>query len=96
MALVVLEAMAFGLPVIITGECGYQGVVRDGVEGFVVPSRNTRRIVQGLEALSCDYDLRTRMSQASRRRAEIYTWKRFESQLIGELSVRLPDLRAAT
>jgi glycosyltransferase involved in cell wall biosynthesis len=96
MALVVLEAMAFGLPVIITRECGYEGVVRDGVEGFIIHSRNTRQIVQSLEALSRDHDLRTRMSQSSRRRAEIYTWKRFESRLIEELSVRLPNVGAAT
>jgi glycosyltransferase involved in cell wall biosynthesis len=96
MALVVLEAMAFGLPVIITRECGYEGVVRDGVEGYVVPSRDSRMIVQSLEQLSRDHELRARMSQASRQRAEIYTWKRFKSQLIGELSARLPDLGAST
>ena len=95
MALVILEAMAFGLPVIITDECGYEGVVRDGIEGFVIPSRDTRLIVQSLEVLWRNHDLRSRMSQASRQRAEIYTWKRFERQLIRELSDRLPDLRAA-
>jgi glycosyltransferase involved in cell wall biosynthesis len=96
MALVVLEAMAFGLPVIITRECGYEGVVHDGIEGFVIPSRNSRRILQSLEVLLRDHDLRTRMSQASRRRAEDYTWERFESQLIEELSSRLPNLGVAT
>jgi glycosyltransferase involved in cell wall biosynthesis len=92
MALVVLEAMAFGLPVIVTPECGYEGIVRDGVEGFVVPSRNATEIAQRLEMLSENGNLRARMGLAARRRAEEFSWSRFEHQLIEEMVSRVPNL----
>jgi len=78
MALVVLEAMAAGLPVIVTEESGYAGIVRSGIEGFIVPARDSRAIAEKLMLLSGDGELRRRMSLASRERAGDYSWSRFE------------------
>ncbi len=80
--LVVLEAMAAGLPVIVTRETGAAEIVRDGVEGFVVPSRDARAIADRLNILSQDGQLRQRMGQAARQRAETYSWTRFETQFL--------------
>lgn len=91
MALVVLEAMATGLPVIVTRESGYEGVVRDGVEGFIVPARDPEAIAHKVEILTEDAGLRLRMGQAARRRAEEFSWQRFERQFIEELTARLPQ-----
>jgi glycosyltransferase involved in cell wall biosynthesis len=94
MALVVLEAMATGLPVIVTRESGYEGVVRDGVEGFIVPARDPEAIARKVEILAEDAGLRLRMGRAARRRAEEFSWRRFEQQFIDELTARLPQASA--
>jgi glycosyltransferase involved in cell wall biosynthesis len=94
MALVVLEAMATGLPVIVTREAGYEGVVRDGVEGFIVPARDSEAIAHKIAVLAEDNDLRRRMGRAARRRAEEFSWRRFERQFIDELTARLPPTSA--
>lgn len=41
-----LEAMAAGLPVIVTKETGLTDFVSDGVEGWIVPSRDTRALAE--------------------------------------------------
>ena len=41
-----LEAMAAGLPVIITKETGLTDFVSDGVEGWIVPSRNVKALAE--------------------------------------------------
>jgi glycosyltransferase involved in cell wall biosynthesis len=91
MALVVLEAMASGLPVVVTRETGYEGLVRDGVEGFIVPRRNFEALASKIEILANDSELRTRMGRAARQRAESYSWRRYERQFIDELAARLPE-----
>jgi glycosyltransferase involved in cell wall biosynthesis len=89
MALVVLEAMASGLPVIVTEESGYGGVIRDGVEGFIIPARDSAAITQKLSLLSEDGDLRRRIGLAARARACEYTWARFEQTATDRLVERL-------
>ena len=74
-ALVVLEAMASGLPVIVTENAGADAV-RDGVEGFVVPVRSPEAIAARLEDLASP-GLRRRMGAAARFRSLEFTWQAF-------------------
>jgi alpha-maltose-1-phosphate synthase len=74
-----LEAMAAGLPVITTHNAG--SVVRDGVDGFIVPIRDADAIAAGIEQLRRDPDKRTAMGRAARARAEQFTWKRYGDEL---------------
>jgi glycosyltransferase involved in cell wall biosynthesis len=85
MARVVLEGMASGLPVIITPLCGYEGIVEDGVEGFLVPPRDPQAIAERLRRLSADGELRVRMGRAARARAEEHAWPRFEARFLDVL-----------
>ncbi len=64
----VLEAMATGLPVVTTDCGGMREAVSDGVEGFVVPTRDTKRMADALERLAADVELRTRLGAAARAR----------------------------
>jgi glycosyltransferase involved in cell wall biosynthesis len=51
-ALTQLEAMAHGLPVITTPNCGE--VVRDGVDGFLIPARDSAALAKALTTLAED------------------------------------------
>jgi len=78
-ALVVLEAMASGLPVIVTPNAGADAV-RDGVDGFEVPVRSAEAIAARLEQLERDDVARVRMGVAARARALGFTWDRFHAE----------------
>ncbi len=64
--LVQLEAMAAGLPVIATAYCGE--VVRHGLDGLIVPPRDSSAIVAALEELRSDPDKYERLSVAASHR----------------------------
>ncbi len=67
---VVLEAMACARPVVVADAGGTREAVRDGVEGFVVPPRDTSALVVALRTLARDPGLRRRMGEAGRARVE--------------------------
>jgi glycosyltransferase involved in cell wall biosynthesis len=73
MGLAVLEAMASGLPAIVTAN-GPGDLIRDGVEGFVVPIRDAGAIAERLEFLRANPDIRMAMARAARLRAEQFGW----------------------
>ena len=78
-ALVTYEALACGLPVVTTPNAG--SVVRDGVEGLIVPIRDVDALAAALERLREDEGLRRNLSVNARRRAETYTWRRHGERL---------------
>lgn len=78
-ATVVYEAMSYGLPCIVTPETG--SVVRDGIEGFVVPAGATDRIAECFERLCRDKELRNRMGRAAIKRAREFTFEKYGERL---------------
>src|SRR5207302_3260740 len=66
-AVVTYEAMACGLPSVVTPSAG--SVVRDGVEGFLVPAGAVEPLAERMEQLGNDRALRAEMSAAARSRA---------------------------
>jgi len=63
-SLVVLEALAMGLPVITTKQNGASEIMTDGREGFVLKSRDDPLLVERMKQL-LDPRLRQRMSEAA-------------------------------
>jgi glycosyltransferase involved in cell wall biosynthesis len=61
-ALVVLEALACGLPVIGTDIAALRGVVRDGANGLLVPAEDPRALANAIETLARDEALRLRLA----------------------------------
>lgn len=74
-----LEAMAAGLPVMTTHNAG--SVVRDGVDGYIIPIRSVDAIIEGIERLRRDPDRRVAMGRAARMRAEQFTWEKYGAGL---------------
>ena len=60
--------MSCGLPVVTTDCGGMREAVTNGIEGFVVPLRDTQAMARALMALAADPALRARMGQAARAR----------------------------
>ena len=65
-----VEAAASGLPQVLTDIRGCREVVRDGVEGFLVPVRDPVGLAGAIARLLEDSALRRRMGAAARERAE--------------------------
>ena len=61
-AVVTYEALACGLPSVVTAAAG--SVVRDGMEGFIVESRDVNTLAHRMELLGNSPELRTRMMSA--------------------------------
>lgn len=64
----VIEAMAFGLPVIASNVGGLPEVVEDGVTGILVPPGDAKALAGAIIRLLSDADLRRRLAQAGQAR----------------------------
>ena len=80
-ALVILEAMSQGLPVITTPNSGAEGIITDGEDGFIVPIRSPEAIAEKLDLLARDRDRLAAMSEAARRKAALHSWAHYREQL---------------
>lgn len=77
---VTYEALAVGVPVVTTEASG--SVVRDGIEGFVVPVRDADSLASHIEKIIEDRNLRERMAQAAKERAKDYTQAKYAERLL--------------
>lgn len=85
----VLEAMTYGVPAIVPPVGGPSELVRHGVEGFAVDSRNSERLTSLLLKLADDAALCMAMSEACRVRAQSFSEKVFAagvSSVVREVS----------
>ena len=72
--LVLLEAMAFALPVVSTLEAGIPDIVVDGETGLLVPPRDASALARAVECLISDRKACRRLGQNGRQRFEaLYT-----------------------
>jgi glycosyltransferase involved in cell wall biosynthesis len=79
--LVLLEAMAMGLPIITTSHTAGPDLIEEGREGFIVPIRDANAIADRLARLHADRTLRDEMSSNARRRAAEFTWEDYGAKL---------------
>ncbi len=78
-AIAVYEALASGLPVITTPNSG--SVVRDGIDGFIVPIRDVEALKEKILLLYENRELRAAMGRNARRRAEEFTWQAYRQRV---------------
>ncbi|WP_348611345.1 glycosyltransferase family 4 protein [Halobaculum rarum] len=85
--LVVSEAMASGTPVIATSQVGVAaaGVVKDGINGFIVPERNPRVLSERLERILGDDELRREMGSAAQETISSYDYDRMVDGFVGAI-----------
>ena len=75
MSLVLLEALAMGLPVVATDISGNREVVLHGENGLLVPPDDPAALRAALLEIIADPDRYQRMSRAARKLAEQYRWE---------------------
>lgn len=81
-ALVVLEALAQGIPVITTINSGTSDLIIDGESGFLVPIRSTGAICEALERLYRDRELLAYMKREALKIARNSGWDNYRQNLL--------------
>lgn len=90
--LVIVEAMSCGLPVVSYAcPCGPKDIITDGVDGFLVPVNDEKRLADRLCRLIKDEELRMKMGKAALQKAKQYSieniipqWMELFNNLINE------------
>lgn len=65
-----IEANAIGRPIITTNSIGCKDTVEDGVNGFLIPVKDSDALADKLKTLILDFDLRKKMGLEARKIAE--------------------------
>jgi glycosyltransferase involved in cell wall biosynthesis len=79
--IVLLEAMASGMPVVTTETCGMKDVIGDGFNGFLVKPADTDAFVNRVERMIDSPALRAQLGNAARETMERHTWDRVAPKL---------------
>jgi phosphatidyl-myo-inositol alpha-mannosyltransferase len=80
--MVLTEAFAGGTPVIASDIAGYRDVVRDGIDGVLVPRGDAQALAETLRDLYEDQERRRRMAIAAAEGAERFAWSRIATEVL--------------
>jgi len=80
--LVVAEAMACGVPAIVSDMVGAKELIEEGHNGFIVPSGNTDALAERMRWCIWNATSVLRMSTAARAAAERYSWANYRWRLL--------------
>ena len=80
--IVLLEAMAAGLPIVASDIAGYRLVLTDHQEGLLVPPEDPNAIAQAVVRLLSSPETRARMTACGRVTAAAYDWTHIASQVL--------------
>jgi phosphatidyl-myo-inositol alpha-mannosyltransferase len=80
--MVLTEAFAAATPVVCSDLPGYADVVRDGVDGLLVPRGDATAMAEALRDLAVDPARRERMGAAALERAQRFAWPRVAGEVV--------------
>jgi phosphatidyl-myo-inositol alpha-mannosyltransferase len=80
--MILTEAFAAATPVLASDIPGYRDVVRDGVDGQLVPPGDPLALAEALRQLALDGRRRERMALAARERAERFAWPHVAAEVL--------------
>jgi glycosyltransferase involved in cell wall biosynthesis len=90
MSVATLEAMAAGLPTVVTRTGGAEELVDEGVSGSIVPWADVAALSDRLRALAQSRDLARRMGAAARARAHSFSWDAAVEQYMAMFDELIP------
>ena len=79
--IVLVEAMAAGLPVVASDIAGYREVARDGLDGLLVRPSDPEALAAGVQRLLDSPALAARLGESGTRRARDFAWDRIIDRL---------------
>ena len=79
--MVALEAMAMGRPVIASEVGGLAFLIRDGINGYHVPTRDPEALAERIYELLSNNQCREEMGRAARQNAERFNWSIIAEQM---------------
>lgn len=83
LAMVQPQAMACGLPIIATTNTGAEDIVRDGVDGFIIPIRDVEALKAKILYLYENQEICRAMGQSAKQRvASGFTWDDYGKKMI--------------
>ncbi len=94
--MVLTEAFAASTPVVASDIPGYRDVVRESVDGLLVPAGDALALAEALRALAFDADMRARMSRAARERAARFAWQHVAAEVLDSYAQALSIGEPAT
>ena len=81
--MVLTEAFAAGTPVVASDIAGYRDVVRDGVDGLLVPRGDAQALAEALRELWHEPDRLIDMGRAAAADVERFAWPRVSQEVMG-------------
>ena len=81
--LTLMESMATGIPTVATATCGMKDVIKNGINGILVPTRDGTSLAAAVEKLLADRHLRESMGRQSN--CDVisqYTWEKVAQPII--------------
>jgi phosphatidylinositol alpha-mannosyltransferase len=94
--MVITEGLAAGTPVLASDIPGYRDVLRDGIDGRLVPAGDPLALAEALRLLALEPERRARMAAAARARAERYAWPHVAAEVLDCYEQALAVGRPAT
>jgi phosphatidylinositol alpha-mannosyltransferase len=80
--MVLTEAFAAGTPVVASDIAGYRDVVRDGVNGLLVPRGDATALAEALRDLALDPGRRAALARGAGASARRYAWPRVAAEVL--------------
>jgi phosphatidylinositol alpha-mannosyltransferase len=80
--MVLTEAFAAATPVLASDIPGYRDVLRDGLDGQLLPAGDPLALAEALRTLALDPARRQRMAVAARERAERFSWPHVAAEVL--------------
>jgi phosphatidyl-myo-inositol alpha-mannosyltransferase len=80
--MVLTEAFAAATPVLASDIPGYRDVLRDGLDGQLLPPGDALSLAEALRMLAIDPARRSRMAAAARERAERFAWPHVAAEVL--------------
>jgi len=83
LSLVILQAMACGLPVVCTTNTGGADIMRDGIDGFIIPIRNVDALKEKILYLYENQDICRKMGEfALKKIRERFSWDNYGERIV--------------
>ena len=82
---VLLEASACGRPIITTDRSGCREVVDDGINGYMIPQKNSEKLIEAIDRfMNLSYEEKRGMGLAARKKVE----ENFDRSIVVEAYMR--------